>query len=89
VLQKVGVLACDLVGDRLCDGAVVGGVGEVVGATGRRKVDLEIQVDLEGLRAVPLFREYAVNTQRTQPPQLYSIGAGPVGAGPVDAGPVG
>ena len=71
--QPVGAPA-DHVGRHLGQRAVVHRVGQRVALLGRRHVDPGHNVEREGLGAVPLFGEHAVDPQDAQVTDLYPVG---------------
>jgi hypothetical protein len=67
------VLVGDHPGGQRRDGPVVDCVGQVVAGRGGREVDVQVQIDLEGLGPVPFLGLDAMDAEGPQPPQLDQL----------------
>ncbi len=74
MLEQVDVGAGEDRGHRFGDRSVVHGVGQAVGVAGGPKVELEIQVHLEGLGPVSFLRQGAMGPEDPKAPELDAVG---------------
>ena len=76
MLEQRHVARTDDLGHDRAQGAVVDGVGQGVAGTRRREVELDVEVDLQGLGPLGLLGQGAAAAEEPEAPQLDGVGTG-------------